>query len=178
MGSSNNNRWNICVLLLEIELIASNSFPPFMWIFSPDHMADCLVVLVFLSMFCCNSFDKLYKLIRLCNRQARLCCFWQIMNNMCFWRVALIALVLNVVMKMMPNCVWHAVFELRTVPLIFLCGYECRDYMVGFYACCGWCHIEDSKGPAAEEATDLFPESREDELNKGLCGQTLLMYLH
>lgn len=49
--------------------------------------------------------------------------------------------------------------------------------MVGFYACCGWCHIEDSKGPAAEEATDLFPESREDELNKGLCWQTLLMYL-
>lgn len=118
MGSSNNNRWNICVLLLEIELIASNSFPPFMWIFSPDHMADCLVVLVFLSMFCCNSFDKLYKLIRLCNRQARLCCFWQIMNNMCFWRVALIALVLNVVMKMMPNCVWHAVFELRTAILV------------------------------------------------------------
>lgn len=34
------------------------------------------------------------------------------------------------------------------------------------------------RAPAAEEATDLFPESREDELNKGLCGQTLLMYLH
>lgn len=55
------------------------------------------------------------------------------------------------------------------VLLIFLCGYECRDYMVGFYVCCGWCYIEDFKGFVVEEVIDLFFESREDELNKGLC---------
>lgn len=63
-------------------------------------------------------FWQVVQIDQVMQQASKIVLFWQIMNNMCFWRVALIALVLNVVMKMMPNCVWHAVFELRTAILV------------------------------------------------------------
>ena len=80
-------------------------------------------MLVFLSMLCFNPFDKLYKLIRLCNRKTRFLLFLADNEHHVFFRGALIVQVLNVVMEMPANCVWHTVFEWKTVIFVLMSHY-------------------------------------------------------
>lgn len=109
-------------------------------------------------MLCFNPFDKLYKLIRLCNRKTRFLLFLADNEHHVFFRGALIVQVLNVVMEMPANCVWHTVFEWKTVIFVlmshnyfYVYSYECS--MADFFSsCCGGCHNEGSWNPCRRQS--------------------------
>lgn len=92
-------------------------FPHYVDFFPPDHMAICSCACIFIHVLL-QLFWQVVQIDQVMQQANKILLFLADNEQHVFlWRAAFIALALNVVVKMMSNCVWHTVFELRTTIL-------------------------------------------------------------